>query len=183
MTDTWSSDAERFNPNHAPAGSATGGQFAPASGSSSTKGGKPGTKSSKPGHDTRATPSNAHPVGEGETGKRVSDLQSRLNALGFKPPLKVDGIFGPKTLAAVRAFQKAHGLRVDGLVGPKTTAALRTRHPAAKHAPAHTAPHGTTHPPAAKPVPKPVKRDADPYGHDHYVARSRQLREAAGLVW
>lgn len=137
MSDTWSSDAERFNPNHAPAGSATGGQFAPASGSSTAKGGKPGTKSSKPGHDTRATPSNAHPVGEGETGKRVSDLQSRLNALGFKPPLKVDGIFGPKTLAAVKAFQRAHGLKVDGLVGPETTAALEGAHAAPKAAPAH----------------------------------------------
>ena len=183
MSDTWSSDAERFNPNHAPAGSATGGQFAPASGSSSAKGGKPGTKSS---HDTRATPSNQHPVGEGETGKRVSDLQSRLNALGAKPPLKVDGIFGPKTLAAVRAFQKSHGLKVDGLVGPKTTAALRTRHPAAKHAPAHTAPHPATHAPASKPAPKAapktVKRDAED-GHDLYVARSRALREQAGLVW
>ena len=77
-----------------------------------------------------------HPVGQGETGKRVSDLQARLNALGAK--LKVDGIFGPKTLAAVKAFQKSHGLRVDGLVGPKTTAALRAKHPAAHHAPAHT---------------------------------------------
>jgi len=185
MTDTWSSDAERFNPNHAPAGSATGGQFAPASGSSSTKGGKPGTKSSKPGHDTRATPSNAHPVGEGETGKRVSDLQSRLNALGFKPPLKVDGIFGPKTLAAVKAFQRSHGLKVDGLVGPHTTAALRTRHPAAKHAPAHTAPHPATHAPAAKPAPKTVKRSAadTAAGHALYLLRSQQLREQAGLDW
>jgi peptidoglycan hydrolase-like protein with peptidoglycan-binding domain len=156
----------RFNPNHAPAGSATGGQFAAASGSSS-KG--------------RPTPTNAHPVGKGETGKRVSDLQSRLNALGFKPPLKVDGIFGPKTLAAVREFQKAHGLKVDGLVGPKTTAALRTK-PKAKPAAAHHTPaHTTTHAPA----PKAVKRDAadTAAGHAWYVLRSRELRDAAGLDW
>jgi HK97 family phage prohead protease len=123
----WPQDAERFNPNHAPAGSATGGQFAAASGSS---------KSGKGGKDTRATPTNQHPVGKGETGKRVSDLQERLNALGAKPPLKTDGIFGPKTLAAVRAFQRSHGLVVDGLVGPKTTAALRARPAAAQHKPA-----------------------------------------------
>ena len=182
MSDTWSSDAERFNPNHAPAGSATGGQFAPASGSSTAKGGKPGTKSSKPGHDTRATPSNAHPVGEGETGKRVSDLQSRLNALGFKPPLKVDGIFGPKTLAAVRAFQKSHSLKVDGLVGPKTTAALRTRHPAAHH---HQAAHHPAHPAAHTTPKKTVKRSAadTAAGHALYLLRSQQLRELAGLDW
>jgi peptidoglycan hydrolase-like protein with peptidoglycan-binding domain len=163
LSDTWASDAERFNKFHAPAGSAAGGQFAAASGSSATK---------------RPTPSNEHPVGQGETGKRVSDLQERLNAGGFKPPLKVDGIFGPKTLAAVRAYQKAHGLRVDGLVGPKTTAALRGGHPAAKH----TAPHGTAKP-APKPTAKTAKRDTEPYGHDHYVTRSRELREQAGLVW
>ena len=166
MSDTWASDAERFNKFHAPAGGPTGGQFAAASGSSS--------KAAK-GKDTRPTPTNQHPVGQGETGKRVSDLQERLNAGGFKPPLKVDGIFGPKTLAAVKAFQKAHGLKVDGLVGPLTTAALRGGHPAA-----HTAPHGTAHAPAA---PKTARRDADPYGHEHYVSRSRLLREQAGLVW
>jgi peptidoglycan hydrolase-like protein with peptidoglycan-binding domain len=170
MSDTWTPDAERFNKFHAPAGSAAGGQFAAASGSSS-KGAK--------GKDTRPTPTNQHPVGQGETGKRVSDLQERLNAGGFKPPLKVDGIFGPKTLAAVKAFQRSHGLKVDGLVGPLTTAALR-----GKHTPAHTAPHGTAHaPPAPKPAPKTAKRDADPYGHEHYVSRSRLLRERAGLVW
>ena len=166
MSDTWSADAERFNKFHAPAGGPTGGQFASGSGG--------GAK----GKDTRPTPSNEHPVGQGETGKRVSDLQERLNAGGFKPPLKVDGIFGPKTLAAVRAFQKAHGLKVDGLVGPKTTAALRAGHPAAKH----TAPHGAAKP-APKPAAKTARRDAEPYGHDRYVARSRELREQAGLVW
>jgi hypothetical protein len=179
MSDTW---AERFNPNHAPAGSATGGQFAPSGGAKSSS--KPGAKSS---HDTRPAPTNAHPVGTGEHGKRVSDLQSRLNALGFKPPLKVDGIFGPKTLAAVRAFQKSHGLKVDGLVGPKTTAALRTRHPAAKHAPAHTAPHPAVHtaPKKSAPAPKPVHRDAadTAAGHAYYLLRSRELRAAAGLDW
>ena len=138
---------QRFNPYHAPAGSATGGQFAPASGSSSGKG-KPAGKAGK---DTRPTPSNARPVGRGETGKRVSDLQARLNALGAN--LKTDGIFGPKTLAAVRAFQRTHKdaqgrpLKVDGLVGPLTTAALRTRHTA----PAKTA--KTTTKPAKPPAP------------------------------
>lgn len=44
------------------------------------------------------------------------DLHSRSVA--------VDGYFGPRTLAAVKAFQKAHHLVADGIVGPKTWAAL-----------------------------------------------------------
>jgi peptidoglycan hydrolase-like protein with peptidoglycan-binding domain len=31
-----------------------------------------------------------------------------------------DGIFGPKTEAAVKAYQKSHGLAADGIVGPRT---------------------------------------------------------------
>ena len=34
----------------------------------------------------------------------------------------IDGIQGPKTTNAVKAFQKMNGLIVDGLVGPKTSA-------------------------------------------------------------
>jgi cell wall-associated NlpC family hydrolase len=38
--------------------------------------------------------------------------------------IPADGIFGPQTRRAVRAFQAAHGLLVDGIVGPVTSAAL-----------------------------------------------------------
>jgi peptidoglycan hydrolase-like protein with peptidoglycan-binding domain len=31
-----------------------------------------------------------------------------------------DGNFGPKTEAAMRAFQRANGLLPDGIAGPKT---------------------------------------------------------------
>lgn len=49
----------------------------------------------------------------------VKKLQRALNALGFGT-LAVDGSFGSKTDAAVKAFQKANKLSVDGSVGSKT---------------------------------------------------------------
>ncbi|KXG78044.1 N-acetylmuramoyl-L-alanine amidase CwlH [Fervidicola ferrireducens] len=58
----------------------------------------------------------------GSRGQDVKLLQTLLNQHGYK--LKVDGIFGPKTLAAVKDFQKKNGLKVDGIVGPKTLAKL-----------------------------------------------------------
>jgi murein L,D-transpeptidase YcbB/YkuD len=61
----------------------------------------------------------------GSTGPLVKTLQSTLNSAGANPPLNVDGIFGPKTEAAVKAFQESHGLAQDGIVGPITWGALQ----------------------------------------------------------
>ena len=59
----------------------------------------------------------------GDKGQTVSDLQSRLQALGYYSG-KIDGDFGSGTAAAVRAFQRQHGLSDDGIAGPRTLAAL-----------------------------------------------------------
>ena len=59
----------------------------------------------------------------GNSGDEVAELQALLN-YKYGADLDVDGVFGAKTEAVVKAFQKAHGLTVDGVVGPKTRAAL-----------------------------------------------------------
>lgn len=60
----------------------------------------------------------------GSVGSQVYYLQRFLNwALNSK--LALDKSFGPKTLAAVKQFQKLNKLVVDGIVGPKTRAAMK----------------------------------------------------------
>jgi peptidoglycan hydrolase-like protein with peptidoglycan-binding domain len=59
---------------------------------------------------------------KGNEGQSVRSLQYLLRARSH--PVTVDGIFGPQTDAAVRAFQQARGLAVDGIVGPITWGAL-----------------------------------------------------------
>lgn len=61
-------------------------------------------------------------IKEGSTGSGVTQLQSALVVRGY--PIATDGLFGPRTLAAVKQFQDSAGITVDGLVGPMTWAAL-----------------------------------------------------------
>ena len=61
-------------------------------------------------------------VRRGDEDHPVRTLQYLLRARN--QPVTVDGIFGPETDAAVRAFQRDNGLAVDGIVGPLTWRAL-----------------------------------------------------------
>ena len=56
-------------------------------------------------------------------GEDVRWAQERLNELGYNCGTP-DGIFGPNTDKAVKAFQRANGLSQDGDIGPKTWAKL-----------------------------------------------------------
>lgn len=65
------------------------------------------------------------PLRQGSTGPDVVVLQVSLNRISQNYPAipkipAVDGIFGSKTEAAVRAFQQIFGLDVDGIVGKST---------------------------------------------------------------
>ena len=54
----------------------------------------------------------------GDVGDLVKLIQQKVGTA------VVDGLFDGKTEAAVRAFQRAHGLVPDGIVGPKTWSVL-----------------------------------------------------------
>jgi peptidoglycan hydrolase-like protein with peptidoglycan-binding domain len=57
-------------------------------------------------------------------GVDYSAVQAKLNQQGANPPLTVDGSWGPKSKAALVAYQKAHGLVADGIPGPITLGSL-----------------------------------------------------------
>lgn len=85
-----------------------------------------------------------------------TDDQTRAiqSAIGAKP----DGVWGPKTIAAVKRWQKDHGLKADGMVGPRTYAAILAD-------PSNDAAEPDPIPTIRHPLPK----VADPYGwgYDH----------------
>lgn len=61
----------------------------------------------------------------GAKGEAVKEMQEDLLKAGERlPRYGADGDFGRETLAALRAFQRSHGLQVDGICGPKTWAEL-----------------------------------------------------------
>jgi peptidoglycan hydrolase-like protein with peptidoglycan-binding domain len=130
---------------HVPAGSSTGGQFAPTGGNDK----KGPAKTPSKGHPTPRRPSHApahrNDSGDfrfdGKTGPgygmpggspKVKSLQDQLVAHGFaskNDKALQDGKYGPKTTAAVKRAQRKLGLKPDGVATPAFIAKLA----AAKH--------------------------------------------------
>jgi peptidoglycan hydrolase-like protein with peptidoglycan-binding domain len=124
----------------------------------------------------------------GMSGEAVRQLQQLLKDAG--QALAVDGIFGPQTDAAVRAYQRQHVLAVDGLVGPKTLGSLHGETPAPQNPfatdrmeePRPQAPTTTT----TTPIAGLPARPADAETGSQFLARtagmSRPQREQAILA-
>lgn len=67
----------------------------------------------------------------GMQGPAVRTLQAALVRLGYLSAAQAKtgpGVFGPRTEAAVKRFQRRHGVASTGYYGPRTRAALLRRH-------------------------------------------------------
>lgn len=59
----------------------------------------------------------------GSSGSEVRNIQTKLKSWGYYNG-SVDGIYGSKTVSAVKSFQRKNGLTADGIAGTKTLAAM-----------------------------------------------------------
>lgn len=59
----------------------------------------------------------------GSTGEEVRKIQTKLKNWGYYKG-NIDGIYGSKTMQAVKNFQKKNGLTADGIAGERTLSAL-----------------------------------------------------------
>ncbi len=59
----------------------------------------------------------------GSSGSEVRTIQEKLKRWGYYSG-NVDGIYGTKTVTAVKSFQRKNGLKVDGIAGEKTLAKM-----------------------------------------------------------
>ena len=62
---------------------------------------------------------------KGNQSDEVKEIQEMLIDIGYLEEGQADGIFGSKTVDAVKEFQKDNDIRVDGMVGKETLEALR----------------------------------------------------------
>jgi hypothetical protein len=142
---------------HVPAGSSSGGQFAPTDGGSKNSGGKksaPAKKAPAKKAPAHHSPRRTIPAGQlgfdGERGSgygtaagdpQVKGLQAELSRLHITDAkgkrLKGDGRFGPLTTEAVKEAQRRLGMNPTGIIAPAFIARLKSLKslPAEKTAP------------------------------------------------
>lgn len=77
-----------------------------------------------------ATTSSSRPLMTGDHGSDVRAWQQDIDRVTGKipgvPHIATDGVYGPRTSAATRAFQRYAHLSIDGVVGAHTRAAMST---------------------------------------------------------
>lgn len=64
------------------------------------------------------------PTGGALSTDTILQVQQRLHDTGFYVRDNIDGVWGPHTAAALKNFQRAHGLTASGQLDPQTIAAL-----------------------------------------------------------
>jgi peptidoglycan hydrolase-like protein with peptidoglycan-binding domain len=79
------------------------------------------TTTATPPRSTPAPPTTT--LKPGDSGPQVKALQQELSSLGYSVGA-IDSNYGPATIKAVTAFQRADHLTPDGVVGPSTLLAL-----------------------------------------------------------
>ena len=105
------------------AGSGSGGRALGAvqrKGTTGSPGKRAGRSTWRPAPSLAAARAGTASIRRGMSGSSVKFVQDHVHAAA-------DGLFGPNTLAAVKAFQHTHHLEVDGIVGPHTMAAIDHR--------------------------------------------------------
>lgn len=80
---------------------------------------------------SHASQSNGPVLRLGARSPQVARMQQLIRNAGIEVG-PIDGIFGPRTLAGVKAYQSSRGLTVDGVVGPQTWGALNRSAPLAQ---------------------------------------------------
>jgi N-acetylmuramoyl-L-alanine amidase len=74
----------------------------------------------------------AHEPGQLLVGDDVATLQTQLLELGYDLA-RADGVFGARTAAGLRNFQRDYGMVADGICGPHTLRRSRARRRRPRH--------------------------------------------------